>query len=74
MKPLTKKRAIELMRNQRSALVKMHTSASTEGFAWYVIPGGPVSQEVAVSLLARPDIKPGQDGLWPSQDQTWRMI
>ena len=74
MKPLTKKCAVDLMRNRRSLLVKMRATANSEGFAWYVIPGGSITAETAAALLARPDIKSANDGLWLGHEQTWSML
>jgi hypothetical protein len=76
---LSLKRALALMSGvakprRRSLLVKMHTPSVPNGYAWYVLPGGYVSPETAASLIKRPDIKPGNDGLLPGHDQTWRMV
>jgi hypothetical protein len=65
-------RAMEAMRRPDSRLVKMHQGVG--GFAFYVVPGGPVEREVADKIKSHPLVRPGADGLFPGHDQTWRMV
>jgi hypothetical protein len=67
---ITKDDAFELMRDGRRHLAQMHTR---HGVKWFVIPGGEVSDDVAQSLLARPDIQPSEDGLFPGISQTFQF-
>jgi len=62
-------RAVDLMRSG-APLVQMHTR---EGLRWYVVPGGQVPPRIAKELLARPDVQPSQDGLFPGISQTFRL-
>jgi hypothetical protein len=68
MSKIDKHYAIELMRGGRH-LVKMH---APHGVQWYIVPGGPVSDDVAQWLLARADIQPSADGLFPGISQTFK--
>lgn len=52
-------------------LMRMHT---VNGMKWYLVPGGEVSEEIANNLIKEPDIKPGNDGMFPGISQTWGII
>jgi hypothetical protein len=67
------KRAMEAMRKHGTRLVRMHSNASPDGFAHYVIPGGYVEPDVAEKIKRHPSVTAGEDGLFPGCDQTWRM-
>jgi hypothetical protein len=66
---LTEFRAADLMRTG-SALVRMHTR---DGTAWFLVPGGEVSEKMARALIQRPDVQPMSDGLFPGISQTYRL-
>lgn len=66
---LTKTDALEYMREGRP-LVRMHTRI---GMKWFIAPGGEVSDAVAAHILARSDVQPGRDGMFPGCDQTFRL-
>jgi len=70
--PLSERRAVYFLRNG-SALVHMQGGNRRE-LKWFVVPGGPVDNEVSERIRKRPDIVSNHDGLWPGYDQTWRMI
>jgi len=74
MKPLKYDRAIEAMRKPRARLVKMHLRQAVGGFAFYVVPVGPVEHVVADKIIAHPLVRAGRDCLFPGHDRTWRMI
>jgi hypothetical protein len=40
---------------------------------WYIVPGGEVTEKVAIALLERPDVQPNADGLFPGISQTFKM-
>ena len=69
--------ALELMRIDGHALMLMHCnkarSGDPEGWAYYVVPGGHVSATNAQKIIARDDVRPNEDGLFPGCTQTWRM-
>jgi len=48
----------------------MHTRT---GLKWFLVPGGEVSEKVAVELIERPDVQPDGDGLFPGISQTFRL-
>jgi hypothetical protein len=51
----------------------MHVSGGGEG--WFITPhGGEVTQQVAEALLARDDVQPQHDGLFPGIHQTYRLL
>ena len=72
-KPLGLKQAIACMQRPGTRLVKMVSVDAPEGYAYYVIPGGPVEPDVAAKIKDRPDVEAGKDGLCPDLDQTWRI-
>jgi hypothetical protein len=53
-----------------SVLRQMHTRT---GLKWFLVPGGEVSEKVAVEQIERPDIQPDRDGLFPGISQTFRL-
>src|SRR6266436_2236896 len=61
--------ALKLMREGRPML-KMHTR---QGLQWFVAPGGQITNTVASRILARSDVQPSADGLFPNCDQTFRL-
>lgn len=62
--------AIDRMK-EGSILVHAHGKGIEK--RWFVIPGGPITDDTAESIRSRPDVTPQNDGLFPGQDQTWRM-
>ena len=65
---LTEREIVELMRDGRH-LALMHNVR--RGKEWYLIPGGRLKDDVAHALLAREDIQPSHDGLFPGISQTF---
>jgi hypothetical protein len=61
--------AADLMR-AGSTLQQMH---SKNGLRWYLVPGGEIAERIANGLLARPDVQPANDGLFPGISQTFRL-
>jgi hypothetical protein len=59
---------VELMRDGRH-LALMHNVRGAKDF--YLIPGGMLKDDVAHALLAREDIQPSNDGLFPGISQTF---
>ncbi len=77
-KPLSLKRSLYLMSGitnpqKRSVLRKLHTPSVPKGYAYYVMPGGYVTEETANLIKKRPDVRGDGDGLLPEHDQTWRL-
>ena len=68
-RPLPEAFALELMR-KGNPLTKMHTH---NGMRWFVVPGGQVTDTVARSILARPDVQPRDSGLFPGCEQTFQL-
>jgi hypothetical protein len=68
-KVLTEDFALELMREGRP-LMRMHT---VHGMQWFVVPGGQINNSTAEKILARPDVQPGREGLFPQCEQTFRL-
>jgi hypothetical protein len=54
-----------------SMLVHQHDKCRKR--TWYVIPGGPVTDEVADLIKNHPSVVGQKDGLFPGLDQTFRM-
>jgi hypothetical protein len=57
----------------RTGSTLIHMSPDPYNYCWFVVPGGPVKNEVADRIKSHPAVIPGKDGLWPGHDQTWRM-
>lgn len=64
------RKAVDLM-TTGSLLMQMNKSGDL--VAWYLVPGGEVSAEIAESLKAMKNVHPGNDGLFPGVSQTWKM-
>jgi hypothetical protein len=67
---LSAERAKERMRTG-SRLVHMH--GKPNGHHWFVVPGGPISEQTSIEIRNHPFVIGGKDGLFPDHDQTWRM-
>ena len=67
--PLAK--ALDLLRGQHTRLVLLNTFGGPQEY--YVMPGGHVDRKVAQAILARPDVKVFDDGLFPDSPQSWRL-
>jgi hypothetical protein len=59
--------ALELLREGK-LLMRMHT---VNGMRWFVVPGGQVAESVVKRILARPDVQPHDNGLFPGCEQTF---
>jgi hypothetical protein len=70
-KTLPLKKALDLLRQNGHLLMLMHEWGG--GQEYYIIPGGHVDRKDAETILARPDVFPSHDGLFPESSQTWRM-
>jgi hypothetical protein len=51
----------------------MHNPKSVDGKTYYVVPGGYVEPSDAEKIIARPDVHPYDDGLFPGCTQSWRL-
>jgi hypothetical protein len=72
--PIGLKKATDLMRAPGAKLVCMTSNEHPAGIAHYIVPGGYVDPAVAQRIKDRPDVVGGADGLFPGQDQTWKVI
>lgn len=70
---LTPKTALQLLRQPGHRLMLMFTNDPKEPKAYYLVPGGYVSPEIAAKLLERPDVVAADDGLFPGNSQTWTI-
>src|SRR5262249_47863533 len=61
--------ALELLREGK-LLMRMHT---INGMRWFIVPGGQVAESVVERILARPDVQPHDNGLFPGCEQTFRL-
>jgi hypothetical protein len=62
--------ALEALRQPDHLLVVLHGKAEPE---WFVVPGGPVTEQTARKILERPDVQPHDTGLLPGHPQSWRL-
>ena len=72
-KALPLKLATDLMRKDGTRLILMYTPKSPEGKAYYVVPGGYIEPTDALKIIARPDVRARDDGLFPNCTQSWRL-
>lgn len=72
-KALGLNRALDLLRQPGHRLIVMHSAFSPDGRAYYVVPGGYVEPPDAAKIIARPDVVPFDDGLFPGCPQSWKM-
>jgi hypothetical protein len=66
-------KAIQMMRERGARRMLMHSNQSPEGLAHYIVPGGYVEPDVAEKIKAHPLVSASGDGLFPGNDQTWRL-
>lgn len=64
------RKAIDLM-HTGSRLMQMNKPGETP--AWFLVPGGEISHDIAEELMAMPNVHAQEDGLFPGHSQTWRM-
>lgn len=69
--------ALELMRIDGHTLMLMHCNKAKAGApvgkAYYVVPGGYIDAADAQKIIARDDVRPNEDGLFPGCSQSWKM-
>jgi hypothetical protein len=64
------KQAVDLLQRHDTRLMIMHGPAGDE---FYVVPGGMLESRDALKILARPDMRSFDDGLFPGHAQQWRI-
>jgi hypothetical protein len=73
MKPAPKaslKRALEAMSRRGAVLIRENAAKRR----WFVTSVGEVSDEIAATIRARPDVIGQKDALFPGLDQTFGML
>ena len=65
------KKAVDLLLHRGARLMIMHAST---GDHYYVIPGGRVDCDAAKKILQRDDVMEFDDGLFPGNPQSWKMV
>lgn len=68
---LTFNKAVDLLHRTGTRMMIMH---GTDGDHYYVVPGGVVDRSAAQKILQRPDIIEFDDGLFPGNPQSWKMV
>lgn len=68
---LTFTKAVDLLHRVGTRMMIMH---SPDGDHFYIIPGGVVDRGAAQKILQRPDIQEFDDGLFPGNPQSWKMV
>lgn len=63
--------ALELLRRPDHRLLQMHISHHR--LAYFVVPGGQVTEADAQKIIRRPDVFPYDDGLFPGCAQSWKV-
>lgn len=64
------RKAVDLMHNG-SILMQMNKPGDAK--AWYLVPGGEIPNELAETLINLPNVRAGNDGLFPGMSQTWKL-
>lgn len=67
---IPERRAVELIRDKRRRLAKMHT---VRGPKWFIVPGGEVTIATAEKIRRMPQVVASEDALFPGLSQTWRF-
>jgi hypothetical protein len=62
------RRALYLLCDPERRLVQVNAKKPE----YYVIPGGKVPDHIAVEIIARPDMRPCDPGLFPGCPQSWQ--
>ena len=65
------KKAIDLLMHRGARLMLMHAST---GDHYYIIPGGRVDRDAAQKILQRDDCMAFDDGLFPNNPQSWKLV
>jgi hypothetical protein len=65
--------AIDRLRRPGCVLVEMKTSESKFGRQFFVVPGGPVTDEVAKKILQHPLCHEVDTGLFPGIPQSYSL-
>lgn len=72
-KPIGLKKAVDMLRLPGRRLMLMHSNSIPSGKAYYIVPGGYIDPADAEKIIARDDVIPGDDGMFPGVHQTWRI-
>ena len=63
--------AMNLMRRPGAHLIRVNGRGQPQ---WYIVPnGGRVDPKIAEQLIAHPQVKGDEDGLWPGHSQVYRI-
>ena len=65
------KAAERLMHKPGTYTMRMHTITGPE---WFVVPGGRVRSDDAAKIIARPDVAPHDNGMFPDIKQSWKLV
>jgi len=68
---LTFTKAVELLHRTGTRMMIMHAS---DGDHFYIVPGGVIERGAAEKILQRADIQEFDDGLFPGNPQSWKMV
>jgi hypothetical protein len=52
-------------------LMLLHTNTGPE---WHLVPGGRVRSDDAEKIIARPDVVPHDNGLFPGVERSLKMV
>ena len=72
LKGRTKMAVLRVKDRMREGAKLMHMH-STTGMWWYVVPGREVAEEIAIKVIAEPDVYACEDGLFPGVTQTYAI-
>ena len=64
----TERDVVDFVREGR-CVAQMH---SRSGLRWFLVPGGEIRADVAEKVIARKDIQPSNDGLFPGISHTFK--
>jgi hypothetical protein len=64
-------KAMNLMRRPDAHLIQVNGREQPQ---WYIAPcGARIDPRIAEQIKAHPQVRGGEDGMWPGLSQTWRM-
>jgi len=72
LKLIAFKVATEMLRQPGCILIEMKTK-TRDGHEFYIVPGGPVSEETAQKILEHPLCHKVDSGLFPGISQSWSL-
>jgi hypothetical protein len=69
----TKRAIFRVKERMRMGAKLMNMNSLDGGKKWYCVPGREVDEQIALQVIAEPDVFPCNDGLFPGVSQTYQL-